>query len=71
MRRLLTDLCVSAAFLADLFRTTLVETVRTARTSPAAGPIEPLDAAGPGQRVRGPFEPHHDRRNPSGGYWFR
>ena len=71
MRRLLSDLCVSAAFLADLFRTTLIESVRTARAIPAPSPIEPLDAAGPGQRLRGPFEPHDDRRNSSGNYWLR
>ena len=75
MRRLVTDLCVSAAFLADLARTVLVETVRTARAGPANGPIEPLDRPGPAGgitgRVRRALGVRDQRRTPGGNYWFR
>ena len=48
MRRLLTDLCATAAFLADLFTTALAETARTARGRPATGRLGLRDQPGPG-----------------------
>jgi hypothetical protein len=77
MRRLLTDLCESAVFLADLVKSVMLETVRKIRPDPATGPVEPLDRREPwptglfGRRTRQPIEAQVGRRTPAGTYWFR
>jgi len=65
MRRLLADLCESAAFLADLCATALNATAATVRPAPAATAAD----ARPGRRVRGGTDVRDEPR--AGSYWFR
>ena len=69
MRRLLADLCDSAAFLADLCAAALDATARTVRPAPAAD-RHPADLRA-GGRVRAVIDVEDGRRARAGGYWFR
>ena len=73
MRRLLTDVCVSAAFVADLFATALAEAARRAQAGrpgwcdrPGPGPADRI-----GGRARRVIDIGDGPPARTGSYWFR